>query len=74
MGLGKSGDFDLDKVRIVKLEMIPSESPRGRCLPLPLEAEKTMGRSGQMHGARIVMSPERKAKNNSVVMALCPCP
>jgi hypothetical protein len=50
------------KVANKKLTEIPVTIPKGlRCPPLTPD-DKIMGSSGQMHGAKIVTSPERNAK------------
>jgi len=37
--------------------------PKGLCLPLPEEAERTIGSKGQMQGANIVTKPARNENN-----------
>ena len=50
-------------VKIVKLSIMPSVIPRGRLWDvLPTEAERIIGKSGQIQGARIVTSPDINAK------------
>ena len=52
---------DRDKVKIVKLTIIPRVMPKGRLLPgRETEKEKTMGRIGQIQGERMVIKPEKK--------------
>ena len=58
------------RVNSAKLNIIPSVIPSGFLCPPVALADKTMGKSGQIHGAKIVTSPERKAKNKRAVIVL----
>ena len=49
-------------MKIAKLKQIPIVIPRGLFFPPVVAEERIIGRSGQMHGARIVTSPEMNAK------------
>ena len=61
----------MERVKTVKLVMTPKVMPKGLCLPLPEEAERTIGNNGQMQGARIVTKPARKEnKSNRVTCPL----
>ena len=51
------------RVKKAKLNMIPRVIPNGFLLPVLVEDARTMGKRGQMQGAKIVKNPERKAKN-----------
>lgn len=55
--------MEIASVKMVKLVIIPSVTPRGLNRPFPaIVLDNTIGSSGQIHGAKIVTSPERKAK------------
>lgn len=51
---------------MAKLTMIPRVIPSGLRFPPVDEAERTIGNSGQIHGAKMVTSPEIKEKKRSV--------
>jgi hypothetical protein len=53
---------------MVKLAMTPKVIPRDFFFPPADDAEKTIGKSGQMHGAKIVMNPAKNEKSSSVAM------
>lgn len=56
------------RVRSPNESIIPKVIPKGfLCPPVVLE-ERIIGRSGQMQGANIVISPEIKAKVKSSVI------
>ena len=50
--------------------MSPKVKPRGLRFPLPDEAEKIIGKSGQIQGAKIVASPAKKLKRSSIFITL----
>ena len=56
----------MKRVNIVKLVMTPKVSPRDFLFPPPEDAENTIGKSGQMQGAKIVINPARNEKIRSV--------
>jgi len=62
--------YEIERVKIVKLSMIPRVIPRGLlCPPLPATlVERTMGRRGQMQGARIVTRPDKNANVNKIII------
>lgn len=61
-------------VKNVKLTIIPSVTPSGLLWLLPVaEAERTIGNSGQMHGAKIVTSPARNANPKSKIILIDIC-
>src|SRR5271157_1530549 len=60
---------DRARVQAVKLTTKPARTPKGRALPPPTPPERTIGRTGRMHGERIVMTPERKANARRTIMA-----
>jgi len=55
---------------MVKLSIMPSVIPSGRrCPPFPAtDEDKTIGKSGQIHGARIVTRPDKNAKSKSIMI------
>ena len=56
------------RVNRAKLIMIPSVIPNGFLLAVVTEDERTIGKSGQMQGARIVTNPDKKAKKSNISM------
>ena len=62
---------EITKVNMPKLMSIPSVIASGLFLLCPaIEEDKTIGNSGQMHGARIVTSPDIKANPSSKPISL----
>jgi len=64
---------EIERVKIAKLVIIPSEMPSGRLIPFPFTlADRTIGNNGQMQGDKIVTTPDTKAKpsNNTIYKAL----
>jgi hypothetical protein len=55
------------RVKMLKLKIKPRITPAGRLLP-PMLPDKTIGSTGRIQGERIVTTPERKAKNRSIVI------
>jgi hypothetical protein len=55
--------YEMVRVKKVKLSIIPNVIPSGFFFPPVADEERTIGKSGQIQGARIVMRPEMKAKN-----------
>ena len=53
------------RVKKAKLVTIPKVIPNGLDFPPAVVDERTIGKSGQMQGARIVTNPEINAKNKS---------
>ena len=58
--------YDKDKVKIVKLAIIPSVIPSGLDFPPVEDDDKMTGSNGQMQGAKIVIIPEIKAKSSNI--------
>lgn len=56
------------RVKIEKLVMTPSVIPKDLDLPPVADEDKTIGRRGQMQGARIVTKPDKKEKMNNKIM------
>ncbi len=46
--------------------MIPKVMPNGFLFAVVTDEERMMGSKGQIHGAKIVINPDRKAKNNNI--------
>jgi len=42
--------------------------PKGLCLPLPDDAESTIGNNGQIQGANIVTKPARNENNINTII------
>jgi len=55
-------------VNIVKLVITPKVIPRDLLLPPPEDAENTIGKSGHMHGAKIVINPAKNEKIRRVTI------
>ena len=55
-------------VKRAKLTIIPIVIPKGFLFSPVTDEERIIGKSGQMHGARIVIKPEMKAKNNKMII------
>ncbi len=52
-------------VKIPNESIMPRTIPNGRrCEDPAIDEDRTIGKRGQIHGARMVTKPERKAKNN----------
>lgn len=51
---------------MAKLVIIPKVIPKGFLWPPVAVDERIMGKSGQMHGAAMVTSPEIKANKSSI--------
>ena len=62
--------YDRAKVKKAKLIITPIVIPRGFFLPPVAEADKTIGKSGQIQGAAIVTSPEIKANISRISINL----
>ena len=60
--------YAVDNVSIEKLMMIPRVTPRGRLFPPVAADDKTMGKMGQIQGAAIVTSPDKKANSSKIVI------
>jgi len=54
-------------VKTAKLADMPMVMPKDLALP-PLDEARTIGSNGQIQGAKIVTSPEMKAKRSSRIM------
>ena len=52
-------------VKRAKLIIIPKVIPNGFFLAVVMDEERTIGKSGQIQGAKIVTKPDTKAKNKS---------
>ena len=61
---------DMDKVNMEKLDTTPRVMPSDRrCPPFSAtEDERTIGRTGQMHGARIVTNPAKYANSSKEII------
>ena len=57
-------------VKIEKLNIMPSVIPKGFLCPPVVEDDKIIGKSGQIHGARMVTRPEIKAKRRRINMII----
>ena len=55
---------------MVKLSITPKVMPSDLLLSPPDDAENTMGKSGHMHGAKIVINPAKNEKPSSVTTCL----
>jgi hypothetical protein len=55
----------MDKTKTPKVIIIPIVIPRGFLCPPVEDADKTIGRSGHIQGAAIVIKPEIKANRRS---------
>ena len=60
--------YEIDKVIIVKLVTIPKTMPKGFFFPPDALEDKTIGRRGHMHGAKIETSPEINENKINVSM------
>jgi hypothetical protein len=58
----------MPSVNIVKLAITPRVMPSDFLFPPPEDAENTMGKSGHMQGAKIVMNPAKNEKIRSVAI------
>lgn len=54
------------RVNIAKLNIIPRVMPRGFFFSPVVEDDRTIGKRGQMHGARMVINPETKEKKSRI--------
>jgi len=54
-------------VKKLKLKIIPKVIPKGLAFDELADEDKTIGRIGQIHGARIVASPAKKANPKRTV-------
>jgi hypothetical protein len=63
---------EANKVKKVKLIIIPKTIPRGRLCPScpASEEERTIGSTGQIQGARIVVTPEIKENRSNTIIGL----
>ncbi len=55
-------------VKKVKLAMNPKTIPIGLFLELPTDPDKTIGKTGSIHGERTVTTPAKKAKIINKIM------
>lgn len=60
--------YDSERVKKAKLTMTPIVMPNAFFFPPVVEDDKTIGSIGQIHGAKMVTRPERKAKSSKTVM------
>jgi hypothetical protein len=58
--------YEIERVITPNETRIPRVNPRGLLCPPKAELDKTIGRSGHMHGAAIVTSPDIKAKKSKI--------
>lgn len=58
------------RVKMAKLSIMPSVIPSGFLCPPETDEDKIIGKSGQIQGAKIVMSPERKAKRSRISISI----
>jgi len=57
---------EIVSVKIVKLVTMPRTAPTGLLLLPPVAVERTIGKSGQIQGARIAARPEMKAIRTTI--------
>jgi hypothetical protein len=57
-----------NNVKNVKLRTNPETIPNGRLDPAPTPLDRTIGRTGKIHGERIVTIPARNAKSISKII------
>jgi len=62
--------YEIVKVKRAKLIIIPKVMPNGFLFSPVTDDEKIIGKRGQIHGARIVIKPDKKAKNKRIVMQI----
>jgi len=62
--------YEIVKVKMPKLTMMPRVIPRGFFFPPVVLDERMIGSSGQMHGAKIVTNPDKNAKTNRIPIIL----
>ena len=65
--------YETERVKIVKLSMTPRVIPSGLWCPLfpAIEEDRTIGSTGQIHGAKIVTKPaENEKKSNKIIRNL----
>ena|SRR3989344_1147013 len=60
--------YEILKINTEKLAIIPSVMPRDFDFPPLRDEERTIGRIGQIHGARIVTKPEMNAKRRRTII------
>ena len=56
------------KVKIPKLRIIPKVIPSGFLWPPEAVEERTIGRIGQMQGAKIVTNPDKNANKSKIII------
>jgi len=59
---------EIKSVNIVKLVITPRVMPSDFLFPPPEDAENTIGKSGHMQGAKIVINPAKNEKIRSVAI------
>lgn len=60
--------YDMASVKNPKLNIMPTTIPSGFCLPPVADDDKIIGKSGQIHGAKIVIRPETKENPNNIII------
>ena len=58
--------YEIDSVKRPKLNIIPKVIPSGFLCPPVVVEDNIIGKRGQMHGAKIVTSPDMNAKINKI--------
>ena len=56
------------RVKIVKLPINPMTTPKGLLLPVWVDSESTIGRTGKIQGDRIVTTPAINAKITKIII------
>jgi hypothetical protein len=59
---------DIASVKNEKLVIMPNVIPKGFLFPPVDDEESTIGRSGQIQGASMVMNPETKANKSNIIV------
>ena len=54
------------RVKRAKLIIIPRVMPNGFLRAFVTDEERMIGSNGQIHGAKMVTNPDKKAKNNKI--------
>jgi hypothetical protein len=61
---------EIARVKKEKLAIMPRVIPKGFLFPPADDEESTIGRSGQIHGASMVINPETKANKSNIIIVL----
>ena len=60
--------YDNDSVTTVNVSTKPRVIPNGLRFPPVLPADNTIGKSGQIHGAAMVMMPDKNVNTSNKIM------